>query len=385
MNDHVETLIVGGGISGLACARTLHDAGRPFLLVTDRLGGRMYHSPDGSMNFGATYINADYRHVSRFVDAGRPFRLLRAFGEPEGGPALFAHWRTLRFLRPLVRLVLLLLQLRQALHAFRRASEEEPQCALAPHFPLIDRLRRQPAEELIARLGLGALHEGYFRLAFLATCFTDPRQANALFYLGTLFPIVVPTRVGDFSRTYQRLTRGYADSIISDRVTRLERRTDGRWEASTAAGRAVRAANVVLAAPPHNVAALYPVPQASVAAPATILYARGQRRAAYEGKDFLLLRPEGTGVPLVWKQACADLVFSLRPRPDLDAVYRRTEVLASVTWKTAIVLSGPEWAPLVLEPGLYLAGDHNLCGLEDSFLSGRCAARHVLRSLGGGR
>jgi len=37
----VETLIIGGGISGLACARHLQDANIPFTLITDRVGGRL--------------------------------------------------------------------------------------------------------------------------------------------------------------------------------------------------------------------------------------------------------------------------------------------------------------------------------------------------------
>jgi len=45
--EETETLIIGGGIAGLACARHLKDAGQPFTLVTDTLGGRMQRSAAG--------------------------------------------------------------------------------------------------------------------------------------------------------------------------------------------------------------------------------------------------------------------------------------------------------------------------------------------------
>jgi glycine/D-amino acid oxidase-like deaminating enzyme len=381
VNDRIETLIVGGGISGLACARTLHNAGRAFLVVTDRLGGRTYHSADGSMNFGATYLNADYRHVSRYVGRGLPFQLRAACGHPAEGPRPLLHWRNLGRLRPVARLVLRLHELRLALRAFRKASEQTPQYLLAPHFPLIDRYRRQSAAELIAELDLGSAHEDFFRLAFMATCFTDPSEANALYYLGTLFPIIVPTWVADFRLTYARLTSGFTEKLLFDRVQALDRLRDGSWAVVTEAGRTFRANNVVLAAPYHNLTSLYPVPVPGLAVPATVLHIRGERQPAFHGKSFLLLRPEETGVALMWRQRGGrDLVFSVRPGPDLARVYRKPEVVASVSWKTAVVLSHGEWAPLVLEPGLYLVGDYNLCGMEDSFLTGMCAARHILRS-----
>ena len=33
------------------------------------------------------------------------------------------------------------------------------------------------------------------------------------------------------------------------------------------------------------------------------------------------------------------------------------------------MVSDANWVPLALEPNLYLVGDYNLCGLEDSFLT----------------
>ena len=80
-----ETVIIGGGIAGLACARRLHDSRRPFLLITEDVGGRIRTSADGAVNVGAYYVRSDYSHVNRFVDRGRRIErrhLLRGFGCP---------------------------------------------------------------------------------------------------------------------------------------------------------------------------------------------------------------------------------------------------------------------------------------------------------------
>jgi hypothetical protein len=381
MDDRAETLIVGGSISGLACARALCDAGRPFVLVTDRLGGRMYHSADASMNFGATYVNADYRHVLRYVGRGLPLRLCHIHGQhADGRPVPLLSARTLRSWRPLGRLVGRLVEWRRALRAFRREAEHAPQADLAPRHPLLDRYRRQPAAELVRELGLGGLHDEYAAPAYWATCFAGPLEGNALFYLSALLPLAVPIWVADFTHTYARLTAGYRDRILIDRVVGLARRPDGGWEARTAGGREIRAADVVLAAPYHNLSALYPVPRPEQSPAGAVLFAEGERRPCYRGKNFVLFRPGPGGLTLLWRQRHGrDLLFSLGARPDLRPVYQSHQVVASVSWKTAVVLSGAGWAPLVLGPGLYLAGDYNLCGLEDSFITGLCAARHVLR------
>ena len=66
-----ETIIVGAGIAGLACARRLHDAGRRFLVISENVGGRIQRSRDGAVNLGAYYVRADYTHVNRYVHLGR--------------------------------------------------------------------------------------------------------------------------------------------------------------------------------------------------------------------------------------------------------------------------------------------------------------------------
>ena len=101
-----ETVIIGGGIAGLACARRLHDDRRPFLVITEDVGGRIRTSADGAVNLGAYYVRSDYSHVNRFADRGRRIKrrhILR--GDEDGSftrsdvPLLLHLPQTVRFLR----------------------------------------------------------------------------------------------------------------------------------------------------------------------------------------------------------------------------------------------------------------------------------------------
>ena len=252
MKEHFETVIIGGGVSGLSCARRLHAGSRSFVVVTDRLGGRMYHSADGEMNYGATYINADYENMAQFVGRGMPFRLHEVYTENNGKLTTFFDLRNARDALPFARLALRLQELRRTLRRFRKEAEHVSAAELLPRFPLMERYANQSSAELIRDLGLERLDQRYFRSSFFATCFADPALSNALFYLGSLFPLVTSTWVGDFTHTYDRLTEGFADQIEIDKVTSLDRTDGGGWAVQMAGGATYLAKNVVLGIPYHN-------------------------------------------------------------------------------------------------------------------------------------
>lgn len=379
MVEPVEAVIVGGGISGLACARKLCDAKATFLLVTDHLGGRMYHSDDGAMNFGATYVNEDYHRLLRYVGRQIPLRARDTVFQQENRLTTLFDWQNVRIWRPIVRAMWRLQEFRQALKSFRKEAERVPPHELRAKHPLIDRYSRQPAEEFIAELGLEPFDVRYASLVFRSTAFASPSETTALFYLGSMLPLITRTWVADFSRTYQQLTAGYQKRLVLDRVVGLERRGN-HFEVHTQQGTICSAKNVVIAAPYRDAAAFYPVPQPHRVTSATMLFVRGQRRPPYRRKGIVVFAPSPAGVASIWDQGHGwDQVYSLCPQPKLAEIYETYEILRTVTWKTAIVLSDAHWAPLELEPGIYLAGDYNVCGLEDSFVTGLGAANHILR------
>lgn len=378
----VTAIVIGGGIAGLACARRLYEAGVPFRLITDRLGGRMFHRPgdSGSINFGATYISEDYERVLPFVKKGIELNVrdVTVYGGLPGemkAPSRFGDmWRY----HGMQRLMNSLVELRIEFQKFREQARTIPAAKLRYSFPLIDRYSRQCADEFIDELGVHDLSDRFLKHAFRATCFAEQSQTTALLYLGSLLPMLIRVWVADFTQTYARLTEEFVGSIQVGRVCELTR-SGGLWAVSQADGQTAHAENVVIAVPYHNASQFYPIPPPAVVAPARVTTVRGRRLERFRDETFTVAADSHVGIDLVWRQHDqTDLVFSAQHSLDLSRFYSDAKTLETVDWKTAVVLSNGNWLPSELEHGVYFAGDYNLCGLEDSFISGECAANQII-------
>ena len=63
-----DIIIVGGGLSGLGCAKRFYENGERFLIITENIGGRVKTSPDTETNYGAYYITADCYNIMPYVE-----------------------------------------------------------------------------------------------------------------------------------------------------------------------------------------------------------------------------------------------------------------------------------------------------------------------------
>ena len=63
----IETLIIGDGISGLACANKLSANNKDFLIVTENVEGRIARSKDGHVYYGAYFVMKNYHNMRKIV------------------------------------------------------------------------------------------------------------------------------------------------------------------------------------------------------------------------------------------------------------------------------------------------------------------------------
>lgn len=375
MVRHVETVILGGGIAGLACARRLHDSQRPFLLITEDVGGRIRASKDGAANVGAYYVRSDYTHVNRFVDRGRRIKrrqLLR--GDADGSftrsdvPLLLHLPQALRFAR-------LMWTFRRRYEAFKRDCLLVSQAQALRADPLLWDLYHEPASRFVERHRIQDLTRTYLAPAVRGTAFTSVDNLTAFTLLVGVLDFVLP--VFEFTFRFDVLTDGFEDALLLDSVTEVTP-TSNHYSVQTRHGSGVTADNVVVATPIDVAARLLDLGPVKSPISAHILLVRGALRPPWAAATVSLF-PPGDPILAVARQAAGTAIVStVSEDPDLARIFSSWEVVEHHRWDPAFHLLGDALLECEQKPGLYLVGDHNVCDLEDACITGIHAANRIL-------
>ncbi|MGE0433879.1 MAG: FAD-dependent oxidoreductase [Planctomycetota bacterium] len=373
---HEDVIIVGAGISGLSCARRLADQGRRFRMLTESVGGRIVTSADGRVNHGAYFVAEDYRHVLPWVTRGRRISPFRVEFHRAGGRGYF--WYTcLRHPRQLWRFFRLAVRFRRHLARFRTRTLQVGQQAALEQDPWLLHLYRQPAEDLIREYRIRSLAAGFISEVLWACAFSTPQQLRAFEFLHfgqySLWP------VHEFTFDVERITRGFADHIELDPVQHLlpGQGTDAH-RLVTRSGIAWTARHVVIATPPQVAQRLLHLPAIKRPASAWMFHLVGHlRRDRAHGIENLY--SPGSPVFSIDQQTDGSwLFYSPHADPPLDSFFHSHRVLARRHWAPAFHLDGTALLPGQFGHRVWLAGDANVCGLEDAAITGIHAARQIL-------
>ncbi len=375
MARHVETVIVGGGIAGLACARRLQDGQRPFLLITEDVGGRIRASKDGAVNLGAYYVRDDYTHVNQFVDRGRRIKrrqLLR--GEEDGSftrsdlPLLVHLPQTLRFLW-------FMRTFRRHYEAFKRDCLLVSQAEALKADPLLWDLYHEPASQFIERHRMEDVTRSHLAPAVRGLAFTPLERLTALTLLVGILDFVIP--IFEYRFRFDVITEGFNDALLLESVTEVTP-TSTHYSIATGHGSSITADNVVVATPTDVSARLLDLGPVKSPISTHMFLVSGELRPPWAGSTVTLFPPDDPILALAPQTGGATLLSSTSEDVDFARLFSTWEVVEHRHWNPAFHLLGTALLECEQKPGLYLIGDHNVCDLEDAFITGVYAADRIL-------
>ena len=144
-----DTIIVGAGISGLACAKRLQEYDEDFLLISENIGGRILTSEDGTVNYGAFFVCYDYYHVLQYVTLHSRIKLSDfCFHDNDDIYVLFEP-KLLAYSFQFMKILKILYKFRKAFRLFRKTSETISQKKAIESDPFLHELYMKNAIDFV--------------------------------------------------------------------------------------------------------------------------------------------------------------------------------------------------------------------------------------------
>ncbi|MDH3296538.1 MAG: FAD-dependent oxidoreductase [Acidimicrobiia bacterium] len=369
-----DTIIVGAGIAGLGCARRLHESNRQFVVISSNIGGRILQSADGSVPLGAFYVRADYDHVNQFVTRGRRLRSRQTLRHDHLGAYTLWDRRLLAHPRQAARFLLLLTRFRRHYNHLKATCENVSQAEAIRADPFLDDLYHQPAATTVGNHGFPDIARHYLAPALHGTAFLPLSQLTGFTMLLGALPTIVATY--EFTIQWDALLHGLYSNLITDTITTIDPTEDG-YRIGTTSGQFWTARNVVVATDPAEAQRLLHLPQIKEPVRAHMFEITGDLRPPFNTAEVHLFADHETTLAIVAGPDQPVLLCTHSPSPDLDHYFTHSQILEHHDWNPAFNIAGDALLDIEQGPNLYLIGDHNICGLEDAYLTGLHAANQI--------
>ena len=363
----------------MGCARTLAADNHDFVMLTRDVGGRVTSSRDGAVNYGAFYARSDYRHVSAFLHRKRQIRFDAS--RFRKGDRVWSFWDVVRA-HPLmiVRLYHHILVFDEHYQRFKKRCEQESQCDALRRDPYLRRMHEERAVDFLRAHNLQSLIPLVIDPLVRATAFLDVEESS-LSAAGVLLLLLIGRYASyAFELRHDALIAGIADRVVLAEVESVERGED-RWRIRTTLGE-VYSAETIVVATPIDVAKrlLHMVCATNRPISVHMAHVRGVLLPQYHiPGDVLLLAPHETPDIVITRESDGThLFYSHNPKYDLTRYFAQHEVIAEKFWHPAFFVGHCVLSAKVGKR-CFVIGDHNICGMEDAYLSGMGVARQLMR------
>ncbi len=165
--------------------------------------------------------------------------------------------------------------------------------------------------------------------------------------------------------------------MLFDTVTRISGSAGG-YSVHTRRSGPLTADQVVVATPIDVSARLLELARTKKPVNAHTFLVRGLLRRPW-ARATINLFPDGDPYLAVAQQSDgSSLLCSGSEHLDFGRFFTRWEIVEHQRWAPAFHIEGSALLECEQAPGLFLIGDHNVCGLEDAYLTGIHAANRIL-------
>jgi hypothetical protein len=369
----IDTVIIGAGISGLACAKKLQDNDRDFIILTENIGGRILTSKDGTINYGAFFVCSDYYHFLQHIKIKSRIKLSDFCFHNDKTYVLFEPL-LLAYAFQFIKTIKILLKFRRHFRFFRKTCEHVSQKKAIESDPFLYELYMQNAADFVKIHNLQKGTQQYLSHALYSTTFSQIKDMNAFSFLEFLMPLITPIYTFTFNK--EKMIKPYKERIMIGSVNNITYKS-GIYKISFNEN-IIKAKNVVLATEIIWSKDFAGVKKINKPVSTNMLHIKGVPSTNFSEKLYNLFMPPSPVQALADLQDGTFLLYYQGERPSLDEFFKDPKIISHHYWNPAGTINGHSLIESNRGNNLYLIGDYNVAGLEDAYITGIYAANQIL-------
>jgi hypothetical protein len=375
MKKSYETIIIGAGISGLACAQKLQECNKDFLIISKDIGGRILTSSDGKANYGAFFVCSDYDNVLNYVKLKYQIKLSDFCFHKNNATYLLYQPRLLRYLVQFNKIKRLLYKFRKSLRNFRIKSVNISQKKAIEEDPFLYELYMQDAVDFVKKHNISKGTDDYLSQALYSTTFSKINEMNAFSFLQFLIPLITPIYTFEFE--IEKMTKSFKDKIKIVNVKDIVQKKD-QYKIITEEN-IFYSKNLVLATEITWSKKFAGVNKTNKPISTNMLHIKGEPRKIISKKVYQLFTPPNNVQAIADLKDGTYLFYYKKNKPNLEDFFYKPKIINHHLWDPAGTINGHNLIESYKCKNMYLIGDYNIAGLEESFITGLYAANQIIK------
>ncbi len=370
-----DTIIIGAGVSGLACATQLEREHVDFLVISKDIGGRILKSTDGLINYGAFFICNDYDNVLPFVTVKKRIKLRDfCFHEKNRTYPLYDS-QFIPLIPQFIKIKRHLRIFKKHLNELRKNSQYISQKKAIENDSYLHQLYMKTAFDFVSEQRLVNGTNRYLSKALYSTTFSTIEEMNAFSYLQFLLPLITPIYTFNFEK--ERMIKPFHEKIILETVKDIQ--YTGNGYTIKTEKEVFYSKHVVLATEIPWSSRYAKIRNFNKPVITNMLHIKGNPKRTLENKSYHLFSPSCKTQAIANLHDGTYLVYYKNEPPALHDYFSNHKIIYKKQWNPAGTINGHYLIECNRCNNMYLIGDYNIAGLEESFITGMYSANQIIK------
>ncbi|EKD76418.1 MAG: protoporphyrinogen oxidase [uncultured bacterium] len=237
-------------------------------------------------------------------------------------------------------------------------------------------LFQTPAEEFIKTEKIQQIVCDYIAEVTYMCTFTSLANLNAFQLMQIAMYVNIP--IHEFTLNLAKLTDPIRKNIILDTVISLDTK---QHAIETKLGKKFTYSKLALALPLEEIQQLLPIRHDRIPATAYMFHITGQAKSQWSDADLELFQETESTIFISKQSNGTYLFYSKIATPTFSDYFTEYKILAQKYWNPAFFVGGHKLISMNQTADIYLAGDINIVGLEEAYISGVSAANTIIQEL----